>query len=149
MHRGSAIVTACMLWLSLQAPTHASGPGEPAARKAAEAVGAALVRGDTSQLRTLLPERGKVQLRLARLGPEEGFFSPGQVQTLLRDFLGHGSIDSFRIRHFEHEAGCYALARAAAKVTDRDGRPANLELHLAFQPEGERWVLRELREAPP
>jgi hypothetical protein len=39
-----------------------------------------------------------------------------------------------------------ALAHGRAAITDRDGRQGRIGLHLGFEPEGERWVLREVKE---
>ena len=124
-------------------------PGEEAARQAARAFGQALKKADASQMRPILPQRGKVQLRLVRLGPEEGFFSSGQVEALMRDFLKQGSVRSFDLLRTEQGPSGFGIVEARAMVTDRDGRVARLALHLAFEPEDDRWVLREMRESEP
>jgi len=123
--------------------------GEDAAREAALQFGLALKQGDPSALRAVLPQRGKVLLRLQVLGPEDGSFSPGQVEALLQDFFRQGSARSFDLLSVEHDPQRYALARGRAMLTDRQGRPARVDLHLAFQPEDGRWVLREIRETRP
>lgn len=120
-----------------------------AARHAALQIGHALRVPDLATLRPHLPERGKVQLRLEAMGPADGFFSASQVEALLGEFLQHGSVRSFDLLAVENQDGRYALARGRAVLTDREGRPARVELHLAFEPEGERWVLREIRETRP
>jgi len=124
----------------------AAGPGEDAARRSAEMFGQALVRADLSLLRPILPSKGKVQLTLVRMGPEDGFFSPSQVEALLRDFLALGSVQSFKTTRVEHDPQGVALVSARVELKDKQGTPASIGLHLAFQPEDESWVLREVRE---
>jgi hypothetical protein len=123
--------------------------GENEARQAALQVGRALKQGDPSLLRSVLPARGNVRLRLQVLGPEDGSFSPSQVEALLQDFFRTGSARSFDLLSVEHDPQRYALARGRAMLTDRQGRPARVDLHLAFQPEDGRWVVREIRETRP
>jgi hypothetical protein len=118
------------------------------ARGAADRFGEALTRADMSLLRALLPDSGKVQLKLERLGPERGYFSAGQVQALLDDFLSEGAVETFRVERVESE-GTLALVHGLALLTDRRGEQARVRLHLAFGPEEDRWVLRELRELEP
>jgi hypothetical protein len=129
------------LAIALPAPTFAAED----ARGAAERFGAALVDSDIDALRPLLPARGKVHLRLQRLGPEQGYFSPGQVQQVLRAFLAEGKVLSFEVRRVEDEPSL-ALVHGFALLTDRRGERAEVRLHLALQPEQGRWVLREIRE---
>ena len=124
----------------------AEGPDEQAARRAADRFGQALVRADLSLLRPILPAKGKVQLKLSRMGPEDGFFSPGQVEALLRDFLALGSVQRFETGRVEHDPQGIALVSARVELKDKQGSPASVGLHLAFQPEGDTWVLREIRE---
>jgi hypothetical protein len=121
-------------------------PGEKQAREAAIRFGQALQQGDPSALSSVLPDKGKVQVRLELLGPGDGFLSPQQVVALLREFLEQGSVESFKLLRVEHDADRYALAHGRAELTDRTGRPARIDLQLAFQPENGRWVLREIRE---
>jgi len=147
------LMFACLLGLAFGSGT---GPvmaetsdSVEAARAAALQIGHALRVSDLRTLRPHLPERGKVQVRLEVMGPADGFFSAGQVEALLGEFLQHGSVRSFDLLAVENQDDRYALARGRATLTDRDGRPARVELHLAFEPEGERWVLREIRETRP
>lgn len=137
------LALACLTALPLRG---APALGESEARSAAQQVGSALRQGNPSLLRPVLPARGNVQLRLQVLGPVDGSFSPGQVEALLRDFFRQGSANSFELLSVEHDPQRYALARGRATLTDRQGRPASADLHLAFQPEDGRWVLREIRE---
>lgn len=149
--RGS-IIAALLLALACLAslPSRAAEAlGEAEARSAAQQVGSALKQGNPSLLRAVLPARGNVQLRLQVLGPVDGSFSPGQAEALLRDFFRQGSASSFELLSVEHDPQRYALARGRAMLTDRQGRPACVDLHLAFQPEDGRWVLREIRETHP
>lgn len=126
----------------------AQSPGEAAARDAVERFGRVLTSGNASSLGALLPRKGKVQLKLVRLGPEQGAFSASQVEALLRDFLAQGSVQTFETRRVEHDPKGVAIASARLELNDKQGRPASVELHLVFQPEDERWVVRELRETP-
>lgn len=140
------ITLACLAWLPAPGVEEL---GEQAARSAAQQVGSALTRGNPALLRAVLPARGNVQLCLQVLGPADGSFSPGQVEALLRDFLRQGSARSFDLLSVEQDGQRYALARGRVALTDRQGRPADVDLHLAFQPEEGRWVLREIRETRP
>lgn len=150
MRRSIAIsllaLVACLAW---GPRLRAQEPGDEEARSAALQFGLALKQADPAALRSILPQRGKVQLRLQVLGPEEGSFSAGQVEALLQDFFSQGSARSFDLLSVEHDPRHYALARGRAVLVDRQGRPARVELHLAFQPEDGRWVLREIRETRP
>ena len=124
----------------------AQTPGEDAARTAVESFGRGLTGGDLSLIRPLLPQKGKVQLNLVLLGPERGSFSASQVEALLRDFLSQGSVQKFESTRVEHDPNGIALASARLDVTDKQGRSAAIDLHLTFQPDGQQWVLREIRE---
>ena len=137
-----AIALACLL-------AHAAGAGGPderGARQAAERFGQALVRADPSLLRSILPAQGKVQLKLVRLGPEDGFFSASQVEALLRDFLALGKVRSFETTRVDYDPQGVALVAAQIALEDREGGAGAVGLHLEFQPEGNAWVLREVRE---
>jgi hypothetical protein len=116
------------------------------ARDAAATFGRALTGAKAEALRPILPERGRVHLSLVRLGPEEGLFGAHQVEALFREFFAHGAVTSFDVVRYESDAPRSALAHAAAAVTDRDGRLHHVGLHLGFEPEGGRWVLREVKE---
>jgi hypothetical protein len=136
-----------ILAFSLLIPVGAvAAPGEQAAREAAALFAAAMQSGDASKLRPILPSRGKVQLRLERLGPEQGYFSARQVEALLAEFLAEGKVLSLDVLRVEQDREGFALVHARAGLTDRAGRPCRVELHLGLQPEGESWVLREIRE---
>lgn len=137
-----------LLGLFVAVANMAETSGEDAARVAVERFGRGLASGDLSLIRPLLPQKGKVQLNLARLGPERGSFSASQVEALLRDFMALGSVESFEPTRVEHDPNGVALASARVELTDKQGRPATVDLHLTFQPDGQRWVLREIRETP-
>jgi len=122
----------------------ADGPSE--VRQAAQRVGQALQSKQPAALRKLLPDTGKVELSLARLGPEDGAFAPPQVEALFRDFLASGSVRSFEVVRVEGECKAHGVAHAQASVVDRQGSPARVGLHLTFQMEEGRWVLRGMRE---
>ena len=128
-------------------PTWAeSGGGDEAVQRCATKFGTALRAGNVSELRSILPSRGKVQVRLERFGPEEGFFSASQVEAIFVNFLKRSSLESFEIRHVEYDSTGYALVRGRAELVDPSGRREQVELRLALQPEGGNWVLREIRE---
>lgn len=130
------------------APARSAGAEE--ARAAAERFGAALSAADGEVLRDLLPRKGKVRLRLVRLaGPEEGSYSAEQVESLLLTFLEGAELRDFAIVRTEGNPGDYGLIHASAKLVDRNGRDIEIRLHITFEPERRRWVLRELRETPP
>jgi hypothetical protein len=137
-----------LLGLILAAVTVAQSPGESGAKSAVESFGRGLADGDLSLIRPLLPQEGKVRLNLDRLGPEQGSFSASQVEALLRDFLAEGSVQSFGATRVEHDPNGVALASARVELTDKQGRRGTVDLHLTFQPDGQRWVLREIRETP-
>jgi hypothetical protein len=120
--------------------------GEEEARKSARLFGQALTSGQASLLRSILPAGGKIHLAVSRLVPEEGYFGASQVEALLGDFLSQGSVRSFELLRLESDGKTNALAHARAVLTDRQGRPARLGIHLSFQTEEDRWVLREIKE---
>ena len=123
-----------------------AAPDEQAARACAGMFGDALSKGNASLLKTILPGRGKVQMRLVRLGPEDGDFSAGQVQAVFDDFLKRGAVKSFQVVRVEYDKSGYALVRGRAELIDRSGRAGTVGLHLSLQPEGDRWILRGIRE---
>ena len=123
--------------------------GEEQVKRVALEFGQALTRGEAAKLRAVLPARGKVHLRLVHLGPEEGAYSAGQVEAVFKSFLRQGVVRSFDLLRLECASDQYALAHARANVADRDGRRVQIDLRLSFQPEDDRWVLREIRETPP
>ena len=110
------------------------------------AFGTALTSGKAHLLRPLLPTSGRIRLSLSRLGPEEGLFASGQVEALFQDFLSSSRVVSFEIVRSEGDGKHAALVHAAAAIVERDGRQVKIGFHFALQPEGERWVLREVKE---
>lgn len=128
-----------------QGPGYAA-TGEEEARKSARLFGQALTSGQASLLRSILPAGGKIHLAVSRLVPEEGYFGASQVEALIGDFLSQGSVRSFELLRLESDGKTNALAHARAVLTDRQGRPARLGIHLSFQTEEDRWVLREIKE---
>lgn len=119
---------------------------EDEARRAAVQFGSALLAADAASLKSILPAYGKVRVELRRLGPEDGVFGAGQVEALFKDFLSSAKVRSFEVIRLESDGRSSALARGRAVLTDRDGRPCRVAIHLAFQPEDGRWVLREVKE---
>ncbi len=126
----------------------AAQDGDNGPRAAATAFGRALVAGRAEALRPVLPRQGRVRLTLARLGPEEGAFGANQVEAVFRDFFASGKIASFDITRCESDPRRSALAHATATIEDREGRSGRISVHLGFEPEGGRWVLREVKESP-
>jgi hypothetical protein len=138
-----------LLAAALTIPSTLADTGEQQAKTAALEFGRALKQGDTSLMRPVLPSRGKVRLRLIRFGPEDGSYSADQVQVLFKDFLRHGAVRSFDLLRLQCASEQFALVHSRVRIADRDGRPAEVDLHVTFQPEGDRWVVREIRETPP
>ena len=131
-----------VLALASAAPAVADDDARPAAR----AFGQALVSSKAELLRPILPQEGKVRLALVRLGPEDGMIGGSQVEAVFRDFLAVGEVKNFEVLRLEGGGDTATLVQGRAVLVDRDGRPARVLLHLAFQPEGGRWVLREVKE---
>lgn len=127
-----------------------SGAAEPGdgAKAAAERFGSALVSARSSALREVLPSQGKVRLSLKRLGPEEGSFASGQVEAVFREVLAQGAVRGFTLVSVDSDGRTAALVVARAEVVDRDGRAARVGFRLSLEPEGSRWILREVRETP-
>jgi hypothetical protein len=140
-------LTGLLVLVMLATAAAAQGLGKDDARAAAESFGKALVSGRAAALRPLLPKRGKVYLALTRLGPEDGVFGSSQVEAVLGDFLTGGKVVSFQISRCDSDGASSALAHAHAVLTDHDGQTARVEIHLGFQPEDGRWVLREVKES--
>ncbi len=142
----SALAIALVASALLVAGPAPAATGEEDARKAARLFGQALTSGQASLLRPILPDGGKIHLAASRLVPEEGYFGASQVEALLGDFLSQGAVRSFELMRLESDGKTNALAHARAVLTDRQGRPVRLGIHLAFQAEESRWVLREIKE---
>ena len=139
--RAVVFVLACAIAAAAQ-PVAAGGDAEAAA----QIFGSALVVRSAEGLRPILPQKGRVHLSLLRLGPEEGLFGGRQVEAVFRDFLAAGRVVSFEIKRCESDAKRSALAHGRATIVDRQGRTAGIGFHLGFEPEGDRWVLREVKE---
>lgn len=144
--RGTALLIAVLAAVGTLAPVVLAE--DEAVRGCATKFGQALERGDAAAMRPILPSRGKVQMRLAHLGPGDGDFSASQVEALFNDFLKQGAVKGFEVFRVEHDSSGYALVRSRAVVIDRAGRESRIAVHLALQPEGDRWVLTGIREHP-
>jgi hypothetical protein len=140
---GLVAIAALLVWAG--AGTASARP--EGAREVALQFGNALTSSAPDRLEPLLPASGRVRLKLFRMGTEDGFFGPLQVQAIFRDFLGVGSVRSFELIHLETDGRSYSLAHAQALVVDRQGRTASSDLRIAFQPEDGRWVIREIKES--
>ena len=136
----------CFALLVVFTLTLATADAEDGARATAQTFGRALVTGNAGALRPILPNQGRVRISLSRLGPEEGSFGARQVEALFRDFLAKGKVASFEVVRCENDGRRSALAHGRATITDRDGRGGRIAFHLGFESEGERWVLREVKE---
>ena len=139
-------VLSCLFAAVVFSFTSAGADADDGARAAAAAFGHALVSGNAQALRPILPEQGRVHVTLTRLGPEEGSFGARQVEAVFRDFLAKGKVASFDVARCECGGHRSALAHGKAVITDRDGRSGRIGLHLGFESEDGRWVLREVKE---
>jgi hypothetical protein len=137
---------ACFALAAVLAFTSAAADPEDGARAAAKTFGNALVAGNAAALRPILPQRGKVHVTLTRLGPEDGSFAAVQVEALFHDFFARGKVASFAVTRCESDGQRSALAHGTAAITDREGRAGRVGFHLGFQSEGDRLVLREVKE---
>ena len=149
MVRGRLAAGGVLLAAAMLLPCSHAQTGELQAKTAALQFGQALKRADTSALKSILPSRGKVKLLLICFGPEEGSYSADQVRALFKDFLRQGEVRSFDLLRLQCASEQFALVHARTRVADRDGRPREVDLRLTFQPEDDRWVLREIRETRP
>jgi hypothetical protein len=138
-----------LLAASLATVLAADEPGEDEARAAAHSFGAALTRGDAGLLASVLPAKGKVRARLGCLSPEEGVFSPSQVQALFADILRRREVRAFSVTRVDRTPERHAFVRTEAELVDAEGRVRRIEMHLTLHAEGERWTLREVRASPP
>ena len=126
--------------------TLSAAGGASGARQAANSFGRALTSANLEPLRSVLPAEGKVRLKLVRLGPEDGWFGPAQVEAIFRDFLAEGGVDAFEVVRVEGDDRSTSLVQGRASVTDRSGRVSRVRLHMSFESEADRWVLREIKE---
>lgn len=143
--RRSLSVLVVPLLAALSIPSVA-GTGKDEAREAARRFGVALTSAQASALRPLLPARGKVVLSLGKLAQENGSFGAGQVEAVFRDSLALVVVRSFEVIRLESDSSTFAVAHIGASITDRQGRPSRVTLHLSFQPEDGVWVIREIKE---
>ena len=140
------VARSCLAAVLLIAAASSFASAEDGAREAATTFGRALVSNKPSSLMPILPQQGRVHVTLVRLGPEDGRFGANQVVALFRDVLATGKFTSFEIVRCETDGSRSALAHATASIVDRDGRTGRIGVHLAFEPESGRWVLREVKE---
>ncbi|HEX4823311.1 MAG TPA: hypothetical protein VFV19_03290 [Candidatus Polarisedimenticolaceae bacterium] len=129
------------------AASPAAPQGDDGGRQAAMRFGRALTSGKADALRPILPQKGKVKLTLAVLAQEDGAFAASQVEALFREFLAGGKVTSFEVTRFEGDGKAGAFAHANATVVDHEGHTVKLGIHLWLEPEGDRWVLREVKES--
>jgi hypothetical protein len=138
----------CFAVVAALAAGAADRAGPPGASEAAAAFGRALVARNAGSLQPILPQEGRVHVMLSRMGPEDGRFGASQVVALFRDFLATGKVSAFEIVRCECDGASSALAHGRASIIDRDGKSARVGVHLGFEREGPRWVLREVKETP-
>ena len=143
MHRHAIVVFA---FAALLPSAALPGTTKADARAAANRFGAALTGARAADVRSVLPEHGKVRIALGRLAQEEGSFGAGQVEALFRDSLAQVTVHSFEVVRLESDEKTFALVHGRASLTDRQGRACRIALHLSFQPENGSWVLREIKE---
>jgi len=138
------------LLLLLVAPVVAQeANGQKGADGAVARFCAALSQQKPDLLASILPGRGKVQLRLIRLGPEAGFFSAEQVRTLLAGAIRRTPVREFTVVGIQQEEDSFALAHVVATLETGSSEGATIHLYLSFRAEQQRWTLREIRETQP
>ncbi len=142
----AVLLTTCLFLAPIPTSVTLPSPEDDAARECAESFRDALLSGDAAGLNDLLPSRGKVQVRLELLGPQEGAMSGSQVGAWFQSFLKRGKVESFEIVRVEQTTD-YAVARCRASVRQANGFRGRVGLHLALQSEEGRWVVREIRES--
>ena len=137
----------CLAVLVASAASPPAAAGDDGGREAANRFGRALTSGKAEALRAILPQKGKVKLALVVLGPEDGAFAASQVEALFRDFLAGGKVLKFEVTRFEGDGKTGSFAHANATIVDHEGHTTQLGIHLWLEPEGDRWVLREVKES--
>lgn len=145
---GKAIGLATVVFAASFLLSTPADDGADASVASARLFGHALIQSRPNDLRAILPKQGKVRVALTRMGPDEGFFGASQVEALFQNFLAVGSVKSFEIVNVDSDGRSASLVHARASLSDREGRPALVGLRLSLQPEGGRWVLREIKESP-
>lgn len=140
--------TALLLFVMLVTPVGSpwAGTGKDDASEAARRFGSALTSASSSSLKPLLPVRGTVHLALKRLAQEEGSFGSSQVEAVFHDALSRVVVRSYEVIRIECDGQTMAVVRGRAGLTDAQGRSGQVSLHLSFQPEDGRWVIREIKE---
>jgi hypothetical protein len=134
-----------LIWTPTQArliePTEGAG-------EAVNAFGQALTSGKSSALKRWFPDDGKIRVRLVQFGDEQGALRSGQLLVILQAFFERGAVDRFKIETIE-EADTIAIVIAIVQLRTTHGTRESVRLHLSFQRNGDRWVVREFREARP
>jgi hypothetical protein len=117
-----------------------------AVRAATDALLAWLAGGQGDLPDGVLPERGTVRFGLRTLGSARSAVGPGQARAVLDDL--RQVLRRHRITTESVDVHESSWAWVRVRATAPGGRAIVVVL-LAFHAEGDRWVLRELREASP
>jgi len=118
------------------------------ASEAVDAFGTLLTSGKVSALKRWFPDDGKIRVRLVQFGSEQGALRSGQLLVILKRFFERGAVDAFKIETVE-ESDSIAIVSAMLQLQTTSGTRESVRLHLSFQWSGDRWVVREFREARP
>lgn len=148
MKRPRRILLAVLVATLASAPALTALDGQRA-RARAEEFGRALVAGDASRLRALLPERGNVRIHLELLGPEEGAFGSSQVRALFAEVLARVPIREFEVERVDFDPQRFALVHARLMAGAGPRREVAVRLQLTFRPGDDTWLLQEIRETAP
>lgn len=128
------------------------GASETSPVRAADSFDAAVQRvasclrdADGCDLRSILPEKGRVRLDLRRIGGDrQGSFSPGQVDAVLGGFLRRQRPTSVRVSRVREESPLFGAAQF--ELTLPGGSSGTVGLDMILQRDDRGWVVREIKE---
>ncbi|MBD3869027.1 MAG: hypothetical protein IFK94_12965 [Acidobacteria bacterium] len=121
--------------------------GRKEAGQAAERFARALSTGESEALQALLPQSGKILVSISDIGQGAGYFGRSQVEALFSGYLAEFDFSDCRIDHIEVQESSYSRIDLTANRTGPGDAVSAVVFRLAFQPEQDRWVLREIRES--
>ena len=124
-------------------PAVSAAPADAALR-----FGQALESGLEDDLRSALPNGGRIDLGLDALGAMDGEYGVRQVRAALSQFLSEGHVRNFRIVK-ERRSESAAWLTAHLVIHEPGGRIRNRALDLRYRLERNEWVLRTIRERDP
>ena len=133
--------------ISLTALPTPAETGRKEAGQAADRFAQVLGSGKTASLETILPRSGKILVSFTGTGRGAGYFGISQVEALLGSYLAEYRFSECRIDHIEVQESSYCRIDLTANRSGPDGAREAVVFRLAFQPERDRWVLREIRES--